>query len=293
MDALWRPALRRAWFDGRMIDAFLEGSGMADVEAAVRQAAREAITPRFRQLAADDISEKDGPHDLVTVADQEAEAHLERSLTALLPGSVLVGEEGVHADPGRGAATRGEAPVWIVDPVDGTAAFVRGEPDFSTLVALAHRGEVHACWLYAPAQDLMATARRGHGAVVNGGVALRTGRPGPDQVLEVATSHPDRTSAAHREALMRLVAPGVAPRPCVSAGLEYLHVAGGELDAICFTWDSPWDHAAGLLLVAEAGGVNATTAGEPFRITGGNALPFVAARDAETLRHILGLLTAG
>ena len=83
------------------------------------------------------------------------------------------------------------------------------------------------------------------------------------------------------------------PRPCGSAGLEYLRLARGQLDAVAFSWELAWDHAAGLLLVSEAGGTHRTVAGLPFKITGGNALPFTAARDEETARRILDLLTAG
>ncbi|MDI5982912.1 inositol monophosphatase family protein, partial [Amycolatopsis magusensis] len=66
---------------------------------AVRKAAAVEIMPRFRQLAEHEVDEKSGPHDLVTVADRRAEEHLTASLTKLLPGSVVVGEEAVHADP--------------------------------------------------------------------------------------------------------------------------------------------------------------------------------------------------
>ncbi|MGK5643401.1 inositol monophosphatase family protein, partial [Streptomyces sp. URMC 126] len=70
----------------------------AAVGEAVRQAAAAEVMPRFRSLAAHEISEKTGPQDLVTVADRLAEEHLTASLTALLPGSAVVGEEAVHAD---------------------------------------------------------------------------------------------------------------------------------------------------------------------------------------------------
>lgn len=273
-----------------MIDDFLAGD-LTDVEEAVRKAAAAEIMPRFRQLAAHEIVEKNGPHDLVTVADRLAEEHLTASLTALLPGSVVVGEEAVHASPGILGALRGDDPVWIVDPVDGTRQFVHGDPGFATLVCLAHRGELLASWTYAPALDLMATARRGGGARL-GGVPLHAGSPEPGRDLEVAISHYDFTTAAEKHALSPLRTDGVLPRPCGSAGLEYLHIAQGSLDALAFSWENAWDHAAGLLLVAEAGGASATLAGEPFRIAGGNALPFAAARDAATLRHILDLLAS-
>ncbi|MEU6880530.1 inositol monophosphatase family protein [Streptomyces sp. NPDC046712] len=275
-----------------MIDDFLDhvlAGGTTEVEEAVRKAAAAEITPRFRQLAAHEIVEKNGPHDLVTVADRAAEAHLTRSLTALLPGSVVVGEESVHADPAVYEAIQGDAPVWIVDPVDGTRQFVSGEPGFCTLVALAQRGELLASWTFAPALEEMAVAVRGRGATLNG-EPIRSGSPAPGAVIDVATSHPDYTTEDQKRALLGLNTDGVRPRPCGSAGLEYLDVARGLLDATAFSWEYAWDHAAGLLLVTEAGGTHTTLAGEPFRITGGNALPFTAARDKATADRIRTLL---
>ncbi|MFG2641930.1 inositol monophosphatase family protein [Streptomyces sp. NPDC048370] len=278
-----------------MIDEFLDhvlAGGTTEVEEAIRKAAAAEITPRFRQLAAHEVVEKNGPHDLVTVADQAAEAHLTASLTALLPGSVVVGEEAVHADPTVYEAIQGDAPVWIVDPVDGTRQFVHGESGFCTLVALARRGELLASWTYAPVLDEMAVAVRGRGATLNGAPirSARSAAPDTGTDLQVATSHPDYTTDDQKRALLGLDVEGVRPRPCGSAGLEYLAVARGDLDATAFSWEYAWDHAAGLLLVTEAGGAHTTIAGEPFRITGGNALPFTAARDQATAERIRTLL---
>ncbi|WP_427918923.1 inositol monophosphatase family protein [Streptomyces sp. cg40] len=276
--------------DTETIDEFLV-QHTADVEDAIRKAAAAEIMPRFRQLAAHEIDQKSGPHDLVTDADRNAERHLTQVLGALLPGSVVVGEEAVHADPETYEALQGDAPVWIVDPVDGTRQFVRGETGFCTLVALARQGELLASWTYAPARDQLATAVKGGGAFLDG-VRLRSGAPDPGRDLEVATSHPDYTTDAQKRSLLGLWADGVRTRPCGSAGLEYLAIARGELDATAFSWEAAWDHAAGLLLVEEAGGAHLTLTGEPFRITGGNALPFTAARDAATARRVHELLRA-
>ncbi|MFJ3303947.1 inositol monophosphatase family protein [Streptomyces sp. NPDC086549] len=261
----------------------------ADVEEAVRKAAATEILPRFRRLAEHEVDQKSGPHDLVTDADRLAEEYLTGALGALLPGSVVVGEEAVHADPATYEAIRGDAPVWIVDPVDGTRQFVRGEEGFCTLVALAHRGVVLASWTYAPVRDQLATAVRGQGAFLDG-ERLFAGTPTPGRDLEVATSHPDYTTDEQKRELLGLWTTGVAPRACGSAGLEYLAVARGELDATAFSWEAAWDHAAGILLVEEAGGVHLTRGGEPFRITGGNTLPFTAARDAATAHRVAELL---
>ncbi|WP_405728600.1 inositol monophosphatase [Streptomyces sp. NBC_00028] len=270
------------------IDEFLARHS-SDVEEAVRKAAAAEIMPRFRRLAAHEVDEKSGPHDLVTDADRLAEQYLTEVLGALLPGSVVVGEEAVHANPASYEAIQGDAPVWIVDPVDGTRQFVHGDPGFSTLIALAQGGVVRASWTYAPALDQLATAVRGQGAFLDG-ERLHAGPPEPGRDLEVATSHPDYTTDEQKRALRGLWTDGLAPRPCGSAGLEYLAIARGQLDATAFSWEAAWDHAAGLLLVEEAGGAHLTRSGEPFRITGGNALPFTAARDTATARRIAAVL---
>ncbi|MFJ4622048.1 inositol monophosphatase family protein [Streptomyces sp. NPDC088812] len=275
--------------DKETIDEFLARHS-ADVEEAVRKAAATEIMPRFRQLATHEVDQKSGPHDLVTDADRNAERYLTEVLAALLPGSVVVGEEAVHANPVTYEALHGDAPVWIVDPVDGTRQFVHGDDGFCTLVALARHGVVLASWTYAAARDRLATAVRGAGAFLDG-ERLFAGPPAPGRDLTVATSHPDFTTDEQKHALLGLRTAGVAPRPCGSAGLEYLAVARGELDATAFSWEAAWDHAAGILLVEEAGGAHLTLTGEPFRITGGNSLPFTAARDAATARRVTALLS--
>ncbi|GAA3810919.1 inositol monophosphatase family protein [Streptomyces phyllanthi] len=277
--------------DTETIDEFL-ARRLTDVEEAVRKAAAAEIMPRFRRLAAHEVDQKSGPHDLVTDADRKAELYLTEALTELLPGSVVVGEEAVHANPASYEAIRGEAPVWIVDPVDGTRQFVHGNDGFCTMVALAEGGVVQASWIYAPALDRIAVAVRGRGAALDG-EPLRAGSPVPGDDLRVAMSHPDYTTEEQKRDLLSLCTEGVAARPCGSAGLEYLAIARGELDATAFSWEAAWDHAAGLLLVEESGGTHLTRAGEPFRITGSNALPFTAARDEATARRVAGLLSGG
>lgn len=164
--------------DNETIDEFLARHA-SDVEEAIRKAAAAEIMPRFRQLAAHEIDQKNGPHDLVTDADRKAEQYLTEALPALLPGSVVVGEEAVHANPASYEAIQGEAPVWIVDPVDGTRQFVHGEPGFGTLVTLAQGGVLRASWTYAPALDRLAVAIRGQGATVDGEPLRAARRPRP------------------------------------------------------------------------------------------------------------------
>lgn len=264
----------------------------AAVERAVRAAATDEIMPRWRRLAENEVETKTGSHDLVTVADQRAERQLGEALAALLPGSAVVGEEAVHANPATYTALAEDAPVWIIDPIDGTRQFVAGEEGFCTMVALAHHGETLGGWIHAPALGLTAIARRRGGALLNG-EALQAGSPEQGATLQVAVSHPDYTDEAQENALRALRTEGVAPRATGSAGLEYLAIADGRLDAVAYTWEAAWDHAAGLLMVAEAGGASGTVENAPFRLAGGNALPFTAARDADTARRMVGLLRDG
>lgn len=267
-----------------------DGQLLAAVEQIVRAVVAEEVVPRWRRLAASDIAEKNGPHDLVTTADRAAEAQLARRLTALLPGSVVVGEEAVSEQPALLGLLREDAPVWVVDPVDGTAAFVRGETGFSTLVSLVRGGRPVAGWTYAPQRDQFATALLGHGAHLNG-ERLHTAAD-PDR-LRLWISNPVFRTPAEQAALARL-STAAETVPCLtSAGLGYLEVARGDADGVAFFWEAPWDHSAGLLLVSEAGGTSRTAAGEPFRVAGGNALPFTVSRDAATARRVIGLLTAG
>jgi fructose-1,6-bisphosphatase/inositol monophosphatase family enzyme len=264
---------------------------LAAVEETVRDVVAAEVTPRWRQLTAADVVEKHGPHDLVTTADRRAEEALTERLPKLVPGSVVVGEEAVAADPALLELLHGDAPVWVVDPVDGTSAFVRGDTGFSTLVSLVRGGLPVASWTYAPQLGLFATARRGRGAYLDG---ERLHTAGPREPLRLWISNPVFRDAQERAALDRLEAAGVLTVPCTtSAGLGYLEVARGHADGVAFFWEAPWDHSAGLLLVTEAGGASLTPAGEPFRVAGGNRLPFTVARDAATARRVVRTLGVG
>lgn len=270
------------------------GSGThAAVEELIRSVAAEEALARFRSLPETEVTQKSGPMDLVTVADRNIEERLSRAFTKMLPGSLVVGEEAVHTDPALLDALHGEAPVWIIDPIDGTSNFVRGEPQFATLVSLACRGELLASWTYLPVPGLMAVARRGEGALLNG-EPLRIQVPGravpADGILHLASARPVHLTEEQKRRLYGL-GPSHGVKACASgsAGCDYLDVARGELDATAYIWDNAWDHAAGILLVSEAGGRVLDLRGEAFRMAGG-VLPFTAARDEEAARRVARLL---
>jgi fructose-1,6-bisphosphatase/inositol monophosphatase family enzyme len=192
----------------------------------------------------------------------------------------VVGEEAVSADPSVMDLLDGDAPVWIVDPIDGTHNFVAQNPRFMTLVALARRGELLASWSYAPLLDLMATATAGGGAYVDGERVRVGAAPDGLRHLDVVTCQEKWWSDETRAMVNALCAHRVSFHFFDLSSFEYVELASGRRTSMVVTWDLPWDHAAGLLLYAEAGGVVMNHDGSPFRLAGGNALPFVAAPDA-------------
>ncbi len=262
---------------------------VAEISAAIRAVAAQEILPRFGRLAAGDITEK-APGDLVTVADRAAERELAARLTRLLPGSQVVGEEAVYDDRAVLDLLRGEAPVWIIDPIDGTENYADGNARFTVLVALAVREELIASWIYVPCLDRMAHAVKGRGAYLDG--ARLHVAPAPDPArplrdLDVLTSQPRFWEPAQRAAAARLSTHGVAYSYIDGAGTAYLALAAGIRNSALMSWDYVWDHAAGLLVHAEAGGVTMCADGRPFKLSGGNALPFVAAPDEATARSMV------
>src|SRR5258706_79102 len=102
------------------------------IERLIAEVAAEEVMPRFEKLEAGDVSEK-SPGDLVTIADVATERRLTPALLDALPGSRVVGEEAAAADPRILDQLAGDDPVWVVDPVDGTANYAAGLPMFSVM----------------------------------------------------------------------------------------------------------------------------------------------------------------
>jgi fructose-1,6-bisphosphatase/inositol monophosphatase family enzyme len=263
------------WHSVGVVDAAMT----AEVERVIRAVARDQILPYFGRLEAGQIAEK-SPGDLVTVADRAAEEALTEALTRMVPGSVVVGEEAVADDSTTLHRLTGDAPVWIIDPVDGTRNFADSSPRFSTLVTLAERGELLASWSYAPALNFMATAVRGCGSYVDGDRIRARPAPPTLRYLDVTTTMPRWWTPAQRAGMNALGHHGVSLSYFDTSGLEYVECASGRRTAMVLTWELVWDHAAGVLLVNEAGGVVCAADGAPFRVAGGNALPLIAAPDA-------------
>jgi fructose-1,6-bisphosphatase/inositol monophosphatase family enzyme len=233
----------------------MQSSLLTQLGEVLREVARAEIVPRFRRLTPDDVISKGtakNPSDLVTAADLAAEARLTRRLPELVPRSTVVGEEAVAGDPSVLQRLRGAAPVWIVDPLDGTQNFAAGHGPFGTMIVLVERGVLLASGIYLPQVDRMFLAERGAGAFVDG---VRIVPRAPSGGVLAGTTHvrymPEGISAP-------LEARAAAHRripPVFCAAHEYTQVATGLKDYTHYYRLLPWDHAPGALLLREAGGV--------------------------------------
>lgn len=234
----------------------------ACVHAAMREALEAAILPRWQTLAAHEITAK-AADDAVTVADHESEAILFKRLAALLPEATLVGEEAAHAEPTL-LDRLADGPCWIVDPLDGTNNFAQGKPPFGVLVALSDGGETQAGWMLDGLSGRFCHAIKGQGAFLDGErIAARpSGLEPPIAAISLIFMDPHR-----RAVVQRHIAPHYAlvdiPR---CAAEQYPRLALGENDLSIFERTLPWDHAAGVLFLNEAGGRAARMDGTPWRV---------------------------
>lgn len=228
----------------------------------LREVAAAVVLPRFRHLDAADIEEK-AKDDLVTIADREAEVELARGLAGIDPEARIVGEEACAADPTL-LDTVGSGRVWLIDPVDGTNNFAAGRTPFGMMIALVEDGAPQAGWLYDPVADRMCHAVRGGGAFIDGEPVTARATGAAEPVAALATyfmSDEDRAALAERVAgKLTLVE---IPR---CAAEQYPRLVLGENDLALFQRTLPWDHAAGVLFLEEAGGHVARADGSPYRV---------------------------
>ncbi|CDN49207.1 inositol monophosphatase family protein [Neorhizobium galegae] len=217
------------------------------VQAALK--AGKSLSRDFGEVQNLQVSVK-GPSDFVSQADLKAEKIVRDELLKARPTYGFLGEESEELKGTDGAHR------WIVDPLDGTTNFLHGIPQFAVSVALERNGEVVAGVVFNPATDELFTAEKGGGAFMNDRrIRVAARRVLSDCVIGCGMPHLGRGNHGKFLVELRHVMGEVAGmRRFGAAALDLAYVAAGRLDGFWETELSPWDMAAGLILIREAGG---------------------------------------
>ena len=195
-----------------------------------------------------DTREKTGAADLVTKYDVAVQEFLRRELLAICPEADFFGEEGQHE-----ALTKDWT--FIVDPIDGTTNFTRRMNYSSISVALVHNGQTEYGVVYNPYVGELFAARRGHGATLNGAPIHVSGNDVPHAIVVCGSTIYDRTYTDRNFSILRrLYDRCLDYRRFASAALDCCQIAAGRAEIFFECRLSPWDFAAGSLILEEAGG---------------------------------------
>ena len=250
--------------------------------AAARKAAR-ALKRDFGELEKLQVSLK-GPANFVSAADRRAEETLYAELTKARPGYSFLGEEGGKRDGADKSHT------WIVDPLDGTTNFLHGIPQFAISIALEREGTIIAGLVYNPAVEELFIAEKGKGAFLNDQRIRVAGRKRlSEAVIACGLPHIGRGDIALARKETGAMQEQVAGlRRFGAAALDLAWIAAGRLDGYWERDLKPWDMAAGLILVREAGGfVSGIEGGEDMFTTG-----HIVAGNDDIHKALLGVLKA-
>ncbi|MDO9126711.1 inositol monophosphatase family protein [Parvibaculum sp.] len=250
---------------------------MSVMVAAARKAAR-GLQRDFGEVENLQVSLK-GPANFVTAADKKAEKVIFQELSKARPGYGFLMEEGGVVE-GADKSHR-----WIIDPLDGTTNFLHGIPMFSISIGLEREGQIVAGLVYNPISDEMFIAEKGQGAFLNDRRIRVAARRELAQSV-VACGTPDLGRPEHERYLteLRQVMLQVAGvRRMGSAALDLAYVAAGRFDAYWEANLAPWDVAAGIILVREAGGFVSDLSGREDMLKTGGILA-----GNETLHRQLG-----
>lgn len=221
------------------------------------KAAREAAALIVKMYDKVDLLEVDekSHNNFVTQVDKEAERIIVDIIHSTYPRHAILAEEGSMAEQGDDDTEH----CWIIDPLDGTTNFIHGYPHFAISIAVESRGKIEHGLIYDPLREEMFTASRGKGAQLNSRRIRVSKRPSLEGAL-LATGFPFRNPeilGPHIESLHSLFKHVAGVRRGGAAALDLAHVAAGRLDGYWEAKLQPWDLAAGMLLVREAGGITA------------------------------------
>ena len=235
--------------------------------SAIRQTAAEEIVPRFRHLDAGEIDTKAHAADLVTIADKRAEEVMTERFRAILPGDAVIGEEAISA----GAASLDALDTGrcvVIDPIDGTWNFAHGLANYGVLVAVVEEGETVWGCCYDPSFDDWVAATRGGGTWYHqAGGARRLTTNGAARPLSALRGNICESfmPQPERERLAQVIPRLARHNAFMASVVEYRQMCLQGSDFTLNTHLNVWDHAAGALCLAEAGGVSRLLDGTLYR----------------------------
>ena len=250
------------------------------VAGALAREAGQIAKRRFLDRSSFTVGFK-GPQDYLTEVDGEVERFIAARLHATFPDDGFIGEEG------EGRVGKTGAPVWVVDPIDGTSNFARGAPHFCVSIAAVLDRQVEVGVIYDPMVDELFAARRGGGATLSG-AAIRASAATDLKAASVEVGWNMRSSAdAFLDLMSRVARAGAAVTRSGSGALALAYVAAGRCDGYVENHINAWDCLAGIALTHEAGGyVSDFLAGDGLR----RGAPIVAC--APGLKHPLVAVAA-
>lgn len=242
-------------------------SALLNVMTAAAQKAARGLVRDLGELEHLQVSRK-GPADFVSKADRKAESVLRGELMKARPAYGLLMEESGTV-VGTDTSNR-----WVIDPLDGTTNFLHGIPHFCISIALERDGDPFAGVIYSPVHDEMFVAEKGLGAYLNGRRLRVSGRRRVDESIFATgipfLGIPDHDLFLRQVEAVMAVSAGV--RRFGSAALDLAYVAAGRYDGYWENGLNPWDVAAGIVLVREAGGFVSDVTGGTGMMSGGGIL---------------------
>lgn len=201
------------------------------------------------------------PKNLVTEADLASQRAIHEFLVRECPGHGFLGEEET------GLSSSASDYRWIVDPLDGTSNYVHRFPYYAVSVGVEHLGTLIAGAIFDPTRDEMFSAARGAGATANGRPIVPSSTERLGQAMAVASLPPKTTPESPEvRRFLRVLSHAQTVQRTGSAALNLCYVAAGRMDAFWSTTLKPWDMAAGVVIVEEAGGKVTAIDGRPFQV---------------------------
>ncbi|HLX80989.1 MAG TPA: inositol monophosphatase family protein [Burkholderiales bacterium] len=225
-------------------------------------------------------------NDFVTQVDKAAESAIIAIIRQAFPDHAILAEESGSLE-GRGSSGKADY-LWIIDPLDGTTNFIHGFPQYCVSIALQHRGAVQHGVIYDPSKNELFTASRGRGAFLDDR-RIRVTRCANLKDALVGTGFPFKEMSRldlYSRQLKEIMTNSAGVRRAGAAALDLAYVAAGRMDGFWEMGLSPWDMAAGALMIQEAGGLVGDLQGDSGYLESGD----IAAATPKVFSQLLAAL---